>query len=390
MLVLFAGCSDSKEGGASDTSRAWLVAETVNYETTTNKIETEGSGTLTCRATIHFQGAGEWCSFDLNTQQSEYTGTVGTPIYIYLDRNMTEQDRTAKIEVTFSDSYTTTLTLTQNAYSETSGYFHSWGEQPEFRSDASFIYKTYFATFIGNQYFSGGYLRNYSVCYDNEKRVSRWVAYPVFKKVYETPALTRVNKFGYDPNDQLPVIPERDQQYIGKGYGVRGYDRGHMLPQATRYNNYVPNAMTYYATNMMPQNSTLNQNVWASLEGKVRGWGGLKTYDTLYVVTGASFKNSTTINNANGPIAVPSHCWKVLLRQRGDENKQISEFGADELKAIGFIFTNDTDGAATTIRAAACTVKEVEELSGFEFFRNLAPDAAEAVKSQLEYADWGL
>ncbi|MFR9129856.1 MAG: hypothetical protein ACLVJK_08990 [Alistipes putredinis] len=26
----------------------------------------------------------------------------------------------------------------------------------------------------------------------------------------------------------------------------------------------------------MPQNSTLNQNIWASLEGKVRGWGGLQ------------------------------------------------------------------------------------------------------------------
>ena len=153
------------------------------------------------------------------------------------------------------------------------------------------------------------------------------------------------------------MIPTRDQQYIGtggngRGYGAKGYDRGHMLPQASRYNNYEPNRMTYYGTNMMPQNSTLNQNIWASLEGKVRGWGGFQTYDTLYVVTGAAFKSTKTIDNANGPIAVPSHCWKVLLRQRGNQNRQISQFKADELKAIGFVFTNDDAGAATSIESA--------------------------------------
>ena len=121
---------------------------------------------------------------------------------------------------------------------------------------------------MSNQFFPGGKLRNYSVCYDVDRHISHWVAYPIFKKVYETPVLSRVNDFNYDPNDQLPVIPTRDQQYIGtggngRGYGAWGYDRGHMLPQASRYNNYEPNRMTYYGTNMMPQNSTLNQNIWA-------------------------------------------------------------------------------------------------------------------------------
>ena len=139
---------------------------------------------------------------------------------------------------------------------------------------------------------------------------------------------------------------------------------------------------------MMPQNSTLNQNIWASLEGKVRGWGGLQTYDTLYVVTGAAFKSTKTIDNANGPIAVPSHCWKVLLRQRGNQNRQISQFKADELKAIGFVFTNDDAGAATSIESAVRSVKEIEELTGFKFFLNLDPAVADAVKSQKNLADW--
>lgn len=392
MLVLFAGCGDKDDGGDKE-SLATLVAETVSSSTTTNKISTQGPSGITFEATIVSQGGdAEWCSFDLNKQVSSAGGNVGDPAYLYLDKNNSDDDRTARIDVTYTNGYSTSLTLTQRAAGFID-YDRSWGEQPEYRSDDAYIYKTYYATFVSNQFFPGGKLRNYSVCYDVDRHISHWVAYPIFKKVYETPVLSRVNDFNYDPNDQLPVIPTRDQQYIGTGgngcgYGAKGYDRGHMLPQASRYNNYEPNRMTYYGTNMMPQNSTLNQNIWASLEGKVRGWGGLQTYDTLYVVTGAAFKSTKTIDNANGPIAVPSHCWKVLLRQRGNQNRQISQFKADELKAIGFVFTNDDAGAATSIESAVRSVKEIEELTGFKFFRNLDPAVADAVKSQKNLADW--
>ena len=392
MLVLFAGCGDKEDGGEKE-SLATLVAETVSSSTTTNKISTQGPSGITFEATIVSQGGdAEWCSFDLNKQVSSAGGNVGDPAYLYLDKNNSDDDRTARIDVTYTNGYSTSLTLTQRAAGFID-YDRSWGEQPEYRSDDAYIYKTYYATFVSNQFFPGGKLRNYSVCYDVDRHISHWVAYPIFKKVYETPVLSRVNDFNYDPNDQLPVIPTRDQQYIGtggngRGYGARGYDRGHMLPQASRYNNYEPNRMTYYGTNMMPQNSTLNQNIWATLEGKVRGWGGLQTYDTLYVVTGAAFKSTKTIDNANGPIAVPSHCWKVLLRQRGNQNRQISQFKADELKAIGFVFTNDDAGAATSIESAVRSVKEIEELTGFKFFRNLDPAVADVVKSQKNLADW--
>lgn len=392
MLVLFAGCGDKDDGGDKE-SLATLVAETVSSSTTTNKISPQGPSGITFEATIVSQGGdAEWCSFDLNKQVSSAGGNVGDPAYLYLDKNNSDDDRTARIDVTYTNGYSTSLALTQRAAGFID-YDRSWGEQPEYRSDDAYIYKTYYATFVSNQFFPGGKLRNYSVCYDVDRHISHWVAYPIFKKVYETPVLSRVNDFNYDPNDQLPVIPTRDQQYIGtggngRGYGAKGYDRGHMLPQASRYNNYEPNRMTYYGTNMMPQNSTLNQNIWASLEGKVRGWGGLQTYDTLYVVTGAAFKSTKTIDNANGPIAVPSHCWKVLLRQRGNQNRQISQFKADELKAIGFVFTNDDAGAATSIESAVRSVKEIEELTGFKFFRNLDPAVADAVKSQKNLADW--
>ena len=95
MLVLFAGC-----GGRE--SLATLVAETVSSSTTTNKISTQGPSGITFEATIVSQGGdAEWCSFDLNKQVSSAGGNVGDPAYLYLDKNNSDDDRTARIDVTY-------------------------------------------------------------------------------------------------------------------------------------------------------------------------------------------------------------------------------------------------------------------------------------------------
>ena len=394
MLVLFTGCGgDDDDGGPNPLAQ--LEAKTVNCITTTDRLLTRGPNGQTFQARIVLAAGGEWCSFDPASRlATSADGAVGEALPLYLQENRTDEYRSADISVTYSGGYSVTLRLWQMPYTPvpTEQVFNrAWGELPEYREDADYIYKTYNTTLVGNKYYAGGFVRNFTVCYDKKTRVSQWVAYPVFYALYEAPQLSRVNAFGYDPNDQLPVIPTGEQQDITRGYGQRGYDRGHMLPQATRYNNYATNRMTYYATNMMPQNSSFNQGVWARLEGQVRQWGPLPSgtrYDTLYVVTGASFRNSTTIPNANGPIAVPSHCWKVLLKQTGNLHKELWELTDKEVKTIGFIFTNDAAGAATSTAAAACTVKEVETLSGFSFFQNLDTDVADAVKTQKNISDW--
>lgn len=396
MLILFAGC-DGKDEGTDRESRAMLVAETVNYSTTTNSITTEGARGVTFRAVISAEEDAAWCSFALTEPLTETGGEAGSPVFIYLQKNGTDEDRTARIDMTFSDGYAVRLEMTQRSAGSTIVYDYerSWAEQPVLREDADFIYKTYYTTLATTEYATGGYRRNYSICYDRAKHVSRWVAYPVHY-CYTTPSFERTNDWAFDPNDQLPEIPREDQQYILKGYGSYGYDRGHMLASATRYNTRATNAMTFYATNMMPQSSRFNQGIWATLEGKERDWGPERektggkylNYDTLYVVTGTEFLTDKTIDNRNGPIAVPSHCWKVMLRQRGNENRPIWDFSADELKAVGFLFTNDSDGAATSLREAACTVEEIEKLTGFTFFRNLDPDVAREVKGSYDPGDW--
>jgi endonuclease G len=332
----------------------------------------------------------DWVSLDLNSQISQTTGNVGSPIYLYLQENSNSFDRTATIDVTFSDNFHITLTLTQTAYAVDADYDRAWAEQPQYRVNNSYIYKTYFTTLV-----SGARVRSYSICYDTSKRISHWVAYPLHK-IYRTPSFSRNDNWGYDPNDQMPVIPEISQQYIGNGtatnqdkngatYGS-GHARGHQIPSADRYNNSATNWQTFYATNMMPQDYNFNGDIWLDLEGAVRN--AIVT-DTLYVVTGTYFGSSRTITDKKGnTIAVPSNCWKVLLRTRaGNTGKAIKDCTAGELKGIGFWFTNDNNNGSD-LAAHATSIADIEAKTGFTFFRNLSSDASDAVKAQNNYKEW--
>ena len=185
------------------------------------------------------------------------------------------------------------------------------------------------------------------------------------------------------------TLPESIQQnIISGGYndgGSRGLDRGHMLPSASRYSTYETNAQTFYATNMMPQNSTFNQNVWGQLEGQVRK---AICADTLYVVVGTLFEDGQRFTSRGRTIARPSHCYKLLLRTKaGNTKKSISQITkADEIKAIAFIFENQS--SAGSINSAATSIAEIEKRAGVSFFRNLNPEIADKVKSQNNISDW--
>lgn len=385
MLVLFSGCSKDEDTAASSAS---LAATTVNCNATWNRIITRGPVGTAYVATIAFADAKRWCSFESNTTVA--AGVVGQDLPLVLEVNTSDQYRTAEITVTFANGYSTLLQMWQmpaTSSPEAADYQRSWGEQPAYRQGTNYIYKTYHTTLVStNKYLMGGVRRNYSICFDASNRVSLWVAYPLHG-CYTTPRASRSDAWSYDPNAQLPVIEQSQQANIVDTYGT-GDARGHQCPSADRYNTAATNEMTFYATNIMPQNYNFNSGSWATLEGLIRNWAPTSVtemrYDTLYVVTGAYLSGRTITDRSGKRVGYPSKCWKVLLKQkRGqNENRQIWEFSADELQAVGFIFDNNASSAKTKLLDAACTVKEVEQLTGFTFFRNLDPAVAAEVKSR--------
>lgn len=372
-------------------SNAILNETLISYYATTISGKTFGDPTLTWSLQV-LEGA-DFCTL------SSRVGFVQQDFLLNFKQYDGEESRTARVKITFSDGYTNTFTVRQLSITENPNYDHAWGEQPEAKEGASLIYKTYYTTLA-----YGKRARNYSICYDTEKLVSRWVAYPVhscyignsgrtnewsFDDAYYT-----LNSFSNGYNKSyvytMPIIPQSQQQNIEAGGYQGNGDRGHMLPSASRTYDYNTNAQTYYATNMMPQYASFNQGVWATLENDVRGW---KCSDTLYVVTGTLFESGSYQFTSRGrTITSPSHAYKLLLRTKsGNTKKNIADISsADELKCIGFLFENNATGANTSKSDAAVSVAEIERRTGFKFFRNLNPAIADKVKSQKNLSDWGL
>ena len=351
---------------------------------------------------------------------SKPSGRVGERFSVALSQNRSGEERDAKVRITFTDGYIKEFSIHQLAETENMEYDRTWAEQPEYQQGASLVHKTYYTTFS-----DGRRMRNFSICYDTDKKCSRWVAYPAHNiytsgRNYEVGGSTagRTNAWAFDDavsqykassswstayeiiskyDSTLdtydtytnPIIPQKRQANIvgTNGFGS-GWARGHMLPSADRYNTWNTNAQTCYATNIMVQNYDFNSASWGTLENKVRN---KVCADTLYVVVGTLFEGNKTVSRYDRVVSVPSHCFKLLLRTKsGSTRKHISEIkSADELMCIGFLFENNATGANTELKDAAVSVETIEERSGFSFFRNLDPSIAEEVKKQNNFSAWG-
>ncbi len=394
-ISTFWACSD-EDPWSPYQSKATLSHNSKGWDETSITLKTSGDIRFNWEAVI-VEGY-EWASFSSSLEQMVIKGKVGNTATIYFDINDTTASRTATVYIKFSDGYNTTLSFTQLGKSENTTYDRAWGEQPAHTSGANLVHKTYYTTLS-----NGKFVRNYSICYDTEKLVSRWVAYPLHS-VYTDgrgypgggrtdawafdDAITEYYNGGYQIVEYEytdPVIPQDKQQNIVSGAYGTGDSRGHMLPSASRYSTWMTNAQTFYATNMMPQNYSFNGGVWASVENKTRN---NICSDTLYVVVGTLFENARTFTARGRTITRPTHCYKLLLRTRsGNTKKSISEItDPNEIKAIGFLFANESN--AVSYQKAVVSIKEVEERSGFTFYQNLNPAVAESVKNQKNINDW--
>lgn len=224
--------------------------------------------------------------------------------------------------------------------------------------------------------------RNYSICWNRDKLIPMWVAYPMHR-CYDGSA-GRNDVWNYDPQ-----IPSSYQPNLGSSY-LGSYSRGHMIASSDRQVSPAANRQTFYYTNMCPQiQNEFNGGVWQSLEKRVQSYDWICD-DTLYVVSGAAmigdYKYTST--KSNQKVAVPTHFYKVLARSRsGKTGKALGELNDDQVKCVGFWldhFGYDTKDKIS--RKEMVSVSEIERLTGFTFF----PELSDEVKSSYEPSDWGM
>lgn len=216
-------------------------------------------------------------------------------------------------------------------------------------------------------------IRNYTILYDTEHSVPYWVAYPMHPIYLDSG--NRTNDWNYDP-----IIPREYQpNVVNSGWQVGPYNRGHMLASADRSATRDINRTTFYVTNIVPQNISMNGGVWNDLENKTRDWALQTNYDTLYVVTGSILPPKDqlefTTDNDGKKVAIPKYMYKALLKQ---------EKTSKEWHSIAFNMENTSSG--TSYDKNVVSVEELEELTGFTFFPNLV-DGIE-VKKQKSLTHW--
>ena len=215
--------------------------------------------------------------------------------------------------------------------------------------------------------------RNYSFYWDVEALVAHWVAYPLNSSLAGSGSRT-------DAWDLDPKLPRSAQPVLYSGYrggysssgnvngGSTWYDRGHQCPSADRL-NYSDNVQTFYGTNMTPQDPTLNQNIWASLEQYVRDRS--RKFDTLYVVTGCVVEGSTSYayDNEGKKVTAPVGYYKALLGYQKSPAVGITA-QTHGYTGVAFYFENRAY-SGNNYKANAMTIDELEAKTGVDFFVNL-------------------
>ena len=144
----------------------------------------------------------------------------------------------------------------------------------------------------------------------------------------------------------------------------------------------------------MPMVNSFNAGIWNKLETKVRGWVGNATsrvwnnnFDALYVCKGGTIDSSDNIlrylGSGNNKIPVPKYFFMALLAKN-----------SQGYKALGFwIEHNANTDKATALANFVVNVRQLEQLTGIDFFCNLPDDTEERVETLAVdnvKAAWGL
>ncbi len=332
----------------------------------------------------------DWCAFSDGAKSLSSTmETTDRVVYIYFSRNETDNVRSAGVEVSFSDGAAKSLSFTQGVYDKTVAFVRDWPELPVCQSGNGLIYVAHYGEVDAKSN-----VRNYTVCFDPDKRAALWVAYPLHS-MYTSGSADRDNsRFDYDPS-----VSTSYQANLAIGSYSGRYDRGHQLPAADRKCSQQMMDQTFYATNMTPQQSNFNRKLWGNMEGRVRSQ---VCADTLYVVTGAWFDGERdssialqTNDRSGNRCPIPTDYFKILLRTKsGNTRRSVADIDdPSQLKAIGFWFKHRDTGSDTSITSEYCmSVADIERMTGnrFDFFPMLDEKVAAEVKAQCDPSAWGI
>ena len=236
---------------------------------------------------------------------------------------------------------------------------------------------------------------NYIIEWDNQKRAQRWTCFQMYSgnsgrswnrsnwAYYEDTnewVKWNVQNYGYtDPFQPDPDLPVGVRTELNE-YKSSGYSRGHICASADRLNSKDANEQTFYLSNIMPQSSKLNTGTWENMENQVRTWNDSKFRETLYVVKGGTIADGQTNGLTRTGLLIPKYFYMALL-----------SYKSGVYRGLAFILEHDNpEKNGTQPKNYVFTIKQLEQLTGIDFFCNLPDDIEKAAEETVDYSFWKL
>ncbi len=220
----------------------------------------------------------------------------------------------------------------------------------------------------------------YALSYSRSKKLPNWVSWQLQASNLAAPGTShRQNDFRADPDlpGDWPATQTRD-------YSGSGFDRGHLANSEDRSSNSADNSATFLMTNMVPQAPDNNRGVWVELENYCRQL--VRSGQELYIIAGPNGQGGVGDRGArrelSGGQPVPANTWKVVLvlDHPGAGLASVNK----NTRAIAVVVPNVQGIKGNPWRAYRKTVREVENMTGYNFFSNLPADVQEAIENRID------
>ena len=214
----------------------------------------------------------------------------------------------------------------------------------------------------------------YVLSYSKSRNLANWASWQLNKSWMGS--AKRQNNFRPDPS-----LPSGFYKVTTRDYSSSGFDRGHLVNSEDRGKSIAVNSATFLMTNIVPQAPDNNQGAWVQLETYSRDLA--KQGKELYIIagghgTGGEGKNGAA-SKLKGKIAVPATMWKVIL-VLDDPAKGLSGVNANT-RTIAVIMPNK-QGKDKTWKDFCASVDDVQKLTGYDFFSNVAPVIQKQIESK--------
>lgn len=125
--------------------------------------------------------------------------------------------------------------------------------------------------------------------------------------------------------------------------------------------------------NIAPQDHSLNTGAWKTLENKERQWADRDS--AIVIVAGPIYEAPDTVRIGNAGVRVPGAFFKVLAAPY-----------LDRPRGIAFVYPNMTSPG--NMENYVMTIRDVEKLTGYDFFHNLPDDIEEIIETEASFRDW--